>query len=137
MNIEHIAQNLGLKKHGGEYKGPCPICGGDDRFHIKHGKQADLIVLCRHGCRYADIMRLLEDRQLVPKQDQYVRPTYLQRDLDYCDALMMVVESDLDRGRKFKGDDILAISRMISLVDPSRQNKLHQLMEAVRHRIDE
>ncbi|MBT6544746.1 MAG: AAA family ATPase [Rhodobacteraceae bacterium] len=29
-----IISSHGLKKHGKEYKGPCPACGGDDRFWI-------------------------------------------------------------------------------------------------------
>ena len=24
-----------MKKVGGEYKGPCPNCGGTDRFHVR------------------------------------------------------------------------------------------------------
>ena len=36
--LEHIRQRVALKKvaatHGGEYAGPCPACGGEDRFRI-------------------------------------------------------------------------------------------------------
>ena len=32
------AERLGnLKQSGGEYKGPCPLCGGTDRFHVREG----------------------------------------------------------------------------------------------------
>jgi len=34
-NIEWQAEQLGLKRMGREYKGPCPVCGGNDRFHLK------------------------------------------------------------------------------------------------------
>ena len=29
-----LAAAFGLIKKGGEYKGPCPLCLGDDRFHV-------------------------------------------------------------------------------------------------------
>lgn len=37
-NSAEVAKNMGLKKVGAEWKGPCPECGGNDRFHItNHG----------------------------------------------------------------------------------------------------
>ena len=41
-----------LKKVGGEWKGPCPVCGGTDRFHVKPGRKAVALVQCRHGCPF-------------------------------------------------------------------------------------
>lgn len=32
---EVIAKSLGLKRKGSEYCGPCPLCGGKDRFHVR------------------------------------------------------------------------------------------------------
>lgn len=135
MNIEHIAEFLNLKKSGGEYKGPCPKCGGHDRFHIKQGRQQDLIFLCRHGCTYAEIMQLLEKWDLVPKNNEYVRPAYRQSDLDYCDALMMVAESDLDRDAKFSKHDLLAMNHIVGKVDDTRKERLRQLIDQVRMRV--
>ena len=40
------AADLHLKMEGGELKGPCPSCGGDDRFHVR---KKDGLVGCR-GC---------------------------------------------------------------------------------------
>ncbi|MBV9711108.1 MAG: hypothetical protein JO011_09365, partial [Ktedonobacteraceae bacterium] len=39
MNLyELISQNTSLRRvastHGGEYAGPCPFCGGTDRFRV-------------------------------------------------------------------------------------------------------
>jgi hypothetical protein len=134
MDIQAIADALGLKRAGSEYKGPCPLCGGHDRFHIKAGSQHDLILLCRHGCRYGDIMRELENRQLVPKGD--FKPTlYRQKDLSYCDALIMVAEGNINTDMKFKAADMLALSRMISKVDQPRQDKLQSLMDKMRGRL--
>ena len=134
MNIEGIAEGLGLKRAGSEYKGPCPLCGGTDRFHIKQGQHADLILLCRHGCRYADIMRGLEDRGLVPKGEH--KPVhYRQADISYCDALIMVAQGNINAGETFKTADMLALARMMSKVDPERQKKLQGLMDQMRGRV--
>ena len=60
-----VADVLGLKRAGGEYKGPCPLCGGQDRFHVKQGHQHNLIVHCRHGCQFKELARWLTDAGLV------------------------------------------------------------------------
>ena len=39
-------QAAGLKKAGREWNGPCPVCGGDDRFHVAE-KDAQTLVGCR------------------------------------------------------------------------------------------
>ena len=45
---EEWAQACGLKKKGREWVGPCPLCGGKDRFHVReHGTK--VLVGCR-GC---------------------------------------------------------------------------------------
>jgi hypothetical protein len=134
MDVKAIAEALGLKRAGSEYKGPCPLCGGHDRFHIKQGQSADLILLCRYGCRYADIMRELENRGLVPKGD--FKPTqYRQSDLSYCDVLMMVAEGNLRTDLTFKPADILAVARMMGRVDPERQERLQKIMDQMRGRL--
>lgn len=134
MDIETIADALGLKRSGAEYKGPCPLCGGHDRFHIKHGQQADVIMLCRHGCRYGDIMRDLENRGLVPKGD-YKPQTYRRADIRYCDALIMVAEGNVQTNTRFTKKDLLALTRLVSKVDPERQEKLWSLINEIRGRV--
>lgn len=37
------------RKVGSEWKGPCPVCGGDDRFHVKEGRKKVLV-----GCRVCE-----------------------------------------------------------------------------------
>lgn len=134
MDVQGIAEALGLKRAGSEYKGPCPLCGGHDRFHIKEGQSADLILLCRHGCRYGDIMRELESRHLVPKDD--FKPThYRKSDLSYCDTLMMVAEGNLRSDLTFKPADILAVARMMGRVDAQRQERLQKIMDQMRGRL--
>jgi len=48
-----------LKRVGGEYNGPCPVCGGTDRFHVKRAnKRQGAVVDCRQ-CKssYGDFLR--------------------------------------------------------------------------------
>ena len=46
LNAQDIARQLGLKKAGREWSGPCPLCGGHDRFHL-----IDRGGTPRFGCR--------------------------------------------------------------------------------------
>ena len=92
MNIPHIAEGLGLKKMGGEYKGPCPCCGGNDRFHIKEGRGGVMMVHCRYSCFYPDIMRELEDRGLVSKEPyERTGPTMDQKATMQGDKMVMAI----------------------------------------------
>ena len=47
-SVEEWADTLDLTRRGREWIGPCPLCGGDDRFHVRDsgGRAA---VGCR-GC---------------------------------------------------------------------------------------
>jgi hypothetical protein len=102
MNIAYIAEGIGLKKMGGEYKGPCPCCGGDDRFHIKEGRNGVMMVHCRYLCSYASIMRNLEDRGLVEKEPfERVGLTSSQRATIETDkVIMLIYEADKRGGRE-------------------------------------
>ena len=46
---EEWANALDLRKSGREYVGPCPDCGGEDRFHIRETSGGGALVGCR-GC---------------------------------------------------------------------------------------
>ena len=43
------ADRLGLKRAGREWCGPCPVCGGQDRFHVGRRLDHTALVGCR-GC---------------------------------------------------------------------------------------
>ena len=47
--VEDWAARLGLRNRSGEYAGPCPVCGGTDRFHVGRGRGGAARVGCR-GC---------------------------------------------------------------------------------------
>lgn len=60
----------GLTRRGGYYIGPCPFCGGEDRFNVRVGDDGDLW-LCRHCApgKYHDVVEFLGRRdQLRPGQ---------------------------------------------------------------------
>ena len=45
-NVEDWAARLDLHNRSGEYVGPCPVCGGTDRFHVGRGRGGAMV-----GCR--------------------------------------------------------------------------------------
>ena len=123
-DLERVADSLGLRRAGSEYKGACPICGGTDRFHVKNGRSADLLIYCRHGCKYSDIVRELENRGIV-ERDDYEAPRYRKADLEHCDFFILVMEGAILKGEtKLKPSDALAIGRLLKKVDPERAEKL-------------
>ena len=48
-SAEAWAGRLGLKRVGREHVGPCPVCGGSDRFHVRDGPNGRTSWGCR-GC---------------------------------------------------------------------------------------
>jgi phage/plasmid primase-like uncharacterized protein len=79
--IETVVAKFGLKlrRQGRELVGPCPTCGGHDRFAVSPSKQlwncrgcslgGDAIDLVRHvdGCSYGEAVRALE-RERISKR---------------------------------------------------------------------
>jgi phage/plasmid primase-like uncharacterized protein len=76
--IETVVAKFGLKvrRQGRELVGPCPTCGGRDRFAVSPSKQlwncrgcslgGDAIDLIRHvdGCSYREALRVLEGERV-------------------------------------------------------------------------
>ena len=44
--VEEWVSALDLTRRGSEFVGPCPVCGGDDRFHVREGNGRAVF-----GCR--------------------------------------------------------------------------------------
>jgi len=127
-----VADSLGLRRAGSEYKGPCPICGGTDRFHVRQGRSADFLVHCRHGCRYSDILRELERRGII-ESDGYKPQAYRKDDLEHCDFLLLVMEGAIARGEsELLQSDALVIGRLMTKVDPERAEKLRDARSRLR-----
>ena len=123
-----VADALGLRRVGSEYKGACPICGGTDRFHVKAGRSADFLVYCRHGCSYSDLARELERRGIVDRDD-YVAPTHRRADLELADHMILVMQGAALRGETISQSDRRAVSLLITKVDEGRIARLRALRD--------
>lgn len=93
---ETVASVLGLKRSGGDWKGPCPICGGKDRFHIRRGYQHDLVLHCRYGCRFQDLAAMLQSMGLI--EDDRDKWQTIEDDRDEHEPLLRAFIADIDRG---------------------------------------
>ena len=49
-SIEDWTEALDLKRRGVEYVGPCPLCGGEDRFHVRTGRYNNAVLVGCRGC---------------------------------------------------------------------------------------
>ena len=134
-SVQELADQLGLRKAGKEYKGACPICGGDDRFHIKESQTGGFLVYCRQGCTYPQLMHELEKRGLV-ESDGYRSPRYRHQDLDFADSLVLVVSGNLKEEFTFYAEDIQTIAALIPKVDPERQELLKAALAKVKEKIN-
>ena len=126
-----VAEALNLRRSGGEYKGPCPLCGGHDRFHVKAGRSADLLIYCRHGCRFTDIAKHLESRGLV-RGDEFVRSRYRRDDLELADHVILVMESAVRRGDTIGDSDETKFLRLAEIVDNKRAGQLRALIRKLQ-----
>lgn len=72
-----LAEVLNLKGGHLEKKGPCPNCGGTDRFWIKPGKNQPIIFGCRQGCEFGDIIRKFEQLGIIDKKK--LSPTEIKK----------------------------------------------------------
>ena len=60
-----------LKKVGSEHHGPCPVCGGTDRFRVN-----DKGAFCRKGCSFQDIRQAVFGDASLPAQAAEKRYKY-------------------------------------------------------------
>ena len=87
---EEWAHAFDLKKKGREWIGPCPLCGGEDRFHVReHG--AKVLVGCR-GCidgrdstekhqRYGELLTVLNGSTASARRDTHWYDDHASRNL--------------------------------------------------------
>jgi DNA primase len=66
MNVLELAEQYGRYKKvttakGGEYHGPCPLCGGNDRFHIWPAQKETGTYWCRQCEIEGDLIQFLMD----------------------------------------------------------------------------
>lgn len=134
QDIAGVAQALGLKKQGHEYHGPCPCCGGNDRFWIKPGKTKDIVISCRQGCDFADLAKEMYDRGLAERDEMPTsRPQYKQSDLDYCDLYIAIARGKVWGGFAFNDHDFNVVAELMTKVDESRRRRLAELVREKRN----
>ena len=83
--IEHVAEALGIRMPArGEFVGPCPTCGGTDRFSINSKKQVfncrgakggDALEMVMHvnGCEFVQACEFVNDEP-PPRRESTARP---------------------------------------------------------------
>lgn len=132
-DLTGVAEQLGLKRAGAEYKGACPVCGGDDRFHIKRGTSANMLLYCRHGCRYSEIMREFEKRGIVDSEP-YQRPKYKKDTLALADYYIAALTASVKLGGKLGAKDRISIAAILhgDIIDGDRREIIRGLYEQLR-----
>ena len=76
-----IILTLNLKKAtSDEYTGPCPKCGGTDRFRISNFR-GDLKHHCRHDCDFIERNKILISRGLLPEWENTLQPYHVMKQL--------------------------------------------------------
>tara|TARA_Y100001963_G_scaffold109275_1_gene151071 strand:+ start:45 stop:437 length:393 start_codon:yes stop_codon:yes gene_type:complete len=90
-SAESVAMKFGLKKCGSEWKGPCPKCGGHDRFSVREGKSQAILAHCRH-CGDRVFKELIATQPTVASR----APKFDIED----QAFLMIAESDMRRARQ-------------------------------------
>ena len=62
-----IATKYDLKKDGSKhFSGPCPRCGGVNRFYIVE-KNGTLLINCNQGCEFKDLAQIMRDDGVYPE----------------------------------------------------------------------
>lgn len=64
-----IAEALGLRRVGRDYRGGCPLCGGDSRFTLTE-KDGRLLWKCWAGCDQSALTAELRARALYPERER-------------------------------------------------------------------
>lgn len=57
----YLSRHRSKSDRHGVIKGPCPLCGGDDRFELRRGRRSGVAIYCRH-CRregFGEIAKVL------------------------------------------------------------------------------
>lgn len=111
---EALARGAVLKRHSHEWTGPCPTCGGNDRFGLNITKQ---IFICR-GAAAGDVIRMVEHIEGLP---------FL--------AAVESINGEPAPGRKrreISDDEIARIRASKERADAQREARLHEQEDSER-----
>ena len=133
LHQKGIAMKRVAATHGGEYVGPCPLCGGEDRFHVwpEEGRQGKW--WCRRCNKGGDLIQYLMDVQGMPYPDACleagVEPAPIKKTFDWSD--------NKSKGKTWKPREISSppatwIEKCSAFVDYC-QNQLWECPEALHY----
>ena len=89
--LEQLAIKLNLRRTSKtEYHGPCPSCGGKDRFWIKAGRTKDIVYGCRQCCDSSGIFKYFLANDIVTPDDSYEAPRHQYRIEDVARAKLLI-----------------------------------------------
>jgi putative DNA primase/helicase len=107
-----------LKKNGkNHYNGPCPQCGGKDRFFISEQNGA-LLFNCNQGCEFKQLVQVLRSDGTYPER---------QKDDEFTPSPSKNFDTHPKLYHERKGIDLIdaqldGTSLRISILDPSEQH---------------
>jgi len=120
VSAEAIADSLGLKRHGQNWRGACPCCGGSNRsgkFSLAEGRSGP-IWQCFAGCQGDDIADELRQRGLLAPRASPRRPAakYSRDQIEHAELVVLVAESDARCGLAVSPSDLRALLKAVSVV---------------------
>ena len=97
-----ISRMPGMRRFGKEWKGPCPCCGGDDRFVMFQGREDNLGLWCRQCGGGRHLYEKLESLGYIPV-NEFKKPIKkpLDRrvnssDVTYAHAVVSAIQKAID-----------------------------------------
>jgi len=97
-----ISRMPGMRKHGKEWKGPCPCCGGTDRFIMFQGRDDRLGLWCRQCGGGRHLYDKLESLSYIPVRQAHNHHTRSvdhridSKDVTYAHAVVSAIQKAID-----------------------------------------
>jgi len=120
-----LGEALNLKGGSKELKGPCPSCGGNDRFWIRPGHTLPFVFGCRAGCDYSRIIKELADRGLVENEKlskETVNKFKLESPVPYQLHLWALLVLDFVAEEGCEEDDMATFSKAANVIKRAKRN---------------
>ena len=120
MSAEAIAESLGLKRHGKNWRGPCPCCGGSARsgkFSLAEGRSGP-VWQCFAGCSGDAIAAELRDRKLLEPRASPRRPPpkYSRDQIELAQLVVLIAEADARRWVFPGAEDLRALRKAVAII---------------------
>ena len=129
-----LGEELKLKGGPQELKGPCPNCGGDDRFWIKKGNKLPFIFGCRAGCSFSDIIKDLADRGLIENEklsEERIHAYKKEQPVPYqMNVWAWAVLDCVELGGCCEDEDIMLFMKAVEVLKRAQANGVMQMHES-------